>query len=218
MKTIRKHEITDGWKWFQEAWYDTEGARIDFFAVGLIIFAITAVLSRIPFFGGMAASFVFPLFQFGAFAFSSEWRTNKERQISMVFVGFQNQSIFKALLPLCLVSVAFGAVSSLLMGAMFGGFGLLMASGVVALLIHTAQGAVLYFAPPMVAIENMEPKEAMRLSIRAVIDNLPTFVVTGLIGCLLFMIGFATLGIGLIFLLPVYTYLPYLIFQSVFRD
>lgn len=218
MKNIRKHEVTDGWKWYQEAWYDTEGARVDFFAVGLIIFAITAVLSRIPFLGGMAASFVFPLFQAGAFIFSGNWRTKKERQISTVFIAFQNQELMKSLLPLCYISVAFGAVATVLSGALLGGMGLLLASGVISILVMAVQGAVLYFAPPLVLVENMGHQEAMRLSIRAVLDNLPTFVITALIGFLLFLLGFATLGIGLIFLLPVYTYLPYLIYQSVFRD
>lgn len=217
MKTITKHEITDAWKWFQQAWEETEGARMDFFAVGLISFAVTAVVSRIPLLGGLVASFLFPLFHYGAFVFAAQWKLKKERQISLLFVGFQ-QPALKMFLPLCYVSVGFGAVSSLFSMASMGGFGLMMAGGVIAILVHAVQGAVLYFAPPLVALDGMTPQEAMQLSVRAVIDNLPTFVVAALIGFLLFLVGCATLGIGLIFLLPVYTYLPYHVFGSVFRE
>lgn len=217
MKSIRKHEVADGWKWFQQAWDDTEGARVDFFVVGLIIFALMAVISRLPLLGGVAASFVFPLFHYGAYLFSAAWRERKDRQISLVFVPFQDRALFKNLLPLCWVSVGFGAVSLLLKTAFMGGFGFLFASAVVMILLHAVQGAVLYFAPPLVAIDGMEPRDAMKLSIRAVMDNLPVMVIAGLLGFLLFLIGVATLGIGLIFLLPVYTYLPYLVFHAVLK-
>lgn len=209
---IRVLNPMDGWAWYSETWDDIKGAKLDFFFVAVLMYLPLFILGRFPFLGSALSSFVAPLFYVGTFYVSRRWAEAKQKEISALFTVFKDNALFRKLLPLCLVSMGFGVINGLIQFAHFP----VILAGPLTLCLAVIQGAVLYFAPPLIVFHSYEVVDAMKLSVKAVVDNLPTFVVAFLMGTLLILMGIATLFVGLLFLMPVFVYLPYHIYKSVF--
>ena len=88
----------------------------------------------------------------------------------------------------------------------------------VLLLLITPVLAMYWFAVPLVLFREIEPWEAMKASLAAVLANMLPLLVYGVVTALLGMLALIPLGLGLLLFVPVVLISWLLSFQEIFAD
>lgn len=213
-----KIDVGSVWKAFEEAFRDTEKARLDFFLAGLIIIGIQFSTGWIPFFGNILHGFIQPLIVFGCFQLSQDWRNKKESRLSSLFIAIQDKTVFEKLKKLCLILAVMGLFVSLSSTSILAGGSAFFLSFILKLLIQSIISAVSFIGPILVVEKNCSAEDAIKTSIRLSLDCFGAYLVGSLLFVIFFLGSIATLGVGFYYLLPILVYFPYLIYQKLFEE
>lgn len=200
-----------------------------------VLFALAAAVGFIPTFGPLLAplvlQLVFPMLVAGMVTGVHAQHQGEPLRVAHLFEGARRHSgnllmvgFFYVLggLAAALVAVLVGssaAVTGMLVG-LLGSIGL--ASGVA--LLSAALWPVLlilllmalWFAPPLVVLQNVSPLDAMKLSLRACISNLGSFIVLGFVIYLLTWFAMLPFALGVLVLVPVLAGALYAAWQDTF--
>ncbi|MFI0546600.1 MAG: BPSS1780 family membrane protein [Brachymonas sp.] len=212
-----------GTRWLSQAWTLFTASPGLWLGMGLVLLVAIMVLSLIPGvsllvnlgFGVIAAGWII-----GAY----ELDENQNLQFEHLFAGFKRNTgqllllgvlYFAALLAVALIAIVvvaiFGGFSggmalllhgdrSALGGAML--LGILLGSLIFLALIVPAVMAI-WFAPALVALNDMPAIDAMKLSFKACMANLVPFLLYGLVLMVLTVVAIIPCGLGLLVLLPI---------------
>jgi uncharacterized membrane protein len=115
---------------------------------------------------------------------------------------------------MALIGGALGGEDAALAGA--GGAALL--GVLVLLLLITPVLAMYWFAVPLVLFREIEPWEAMKASLAAVLANMLPLLVYGVVTALLGMLALIPLGLGMLVFVPVLLISWLLSYQEIFAD
>ena len=86
------------------------------------------------------------------------------------------------------------------------------------LLLITPVLAMYWFAVPLVLFREIEPWEAMKASLAAVLANMLPLLVYGVVTALLGMLALIPLGLGMLVFVPVLLISWLLSYQEIFAD
>ena len=232
--TPRTVDAGNGWQWIVDGFglFKKFPALWIAFAVALAV--IWFVSFAIPLLGPLLFNLLFPVLLAGIMLGCRAVDDGKELRFGYLFAGFQNNAA-----ALVTIGGVYLVGSIVILGVVFltGGGSMMatmmqknpgdlqMAAGVVrsmtlALMVAAALSVPLmmlvWFAPLLVAFENMKPVDAMKVSFSACLANWLAFLIYGLIMMVLWVIAAIPMGLGLIIVAPVLLCSVYASFRDIF--
>ena len=224
--------ITDGFGHFKSSPLAWIGAVIVF-----IILVI--VVQLIPLLGSLLINIFFPVFVGGLMLGCREQDQGGAFRIDHLFAGFSQPCFGR----LAILGVLYFIASIILVVLMFimlffllGGTGLIeqFQSGQLEqalsdpkpILLASLIGALIampllmaeWFAPVLVAFQDISPINAMIMSFKACLVNVMPFFIYGIIGFILFIIATIPLFLGYLILMPVLFASVYVAYKDIFED
>lgn len=218
------HWIAAGWKTFMAS----PGTWI---VQTLILIVVLSALGIVPLLGWALAPLAFPVLVAGMLAGARALDRGEELRIDHLFDGIRRHAgnlltiggfhLLGALLA-ALVAAAVGssaALTGMLVGAL-PGMGLAAGGVMLAFAVFTVLWVLLlmglWFAPALVMLQDVSPLDAMKLSARACLSNLTSFIVLGFILYVLVWIAMLPAGLGMLVLVPVLAGALYAAWQDTF--
>lgn len=224
--------ITDGWKLFTQA-------PGEWLLITLVSLGVLLVTGMVPLLGSLASPFVSVLVAGGFFRVAHAQQNGTKPAVGAIFDILSDARV-KPLLITTLLYVALCFAAVLLVGMVFGlGGGAMALIGgalggedaalagaggaalmgiLVLLLLITPVLAMYWFAVPLVLFREIEPWEAMKASLAAVLANMLPLLVYGVVTALLGMLALIPLGLGLLVFTPVLLISWLLSYQEMFVD
>ncbi|KIA79870.1 hypothetical protein BI343_06075 [Chromobacterium amazonense] len=231
----RKVGAGRGWRWCVEAFYIVREQPLTWVLLTLVYLMIHFVINLVPFIGGLIGAVIGPVFA-GAFVMAArKSERGEELELGDLFAGFrlmpgpllQVGAIFFALMAAAMLIVGMAGVSTGMMSGMASGHLAIdgkpaAAGGFVAVLLLMMSLVMFvvslsyWFAPSLVALENVSPWQAILASLRAGLSNWLPMLVAGLVLGLLLIPAMLTLGLGLLLWCPIAFVTAYTSWKDVF--
>lgn len=227
-----------GWGWVAEGWELFKDRPWPWVGVTLLYLLISIVLNFVPFVGGLAMAILSPILSGGLMIGAHTQHQGGGFDIKQLFAGFERQTGPLALIGVAslgfvlvflLVMAVVGGLAAVLLagqGAMGGmqhgtfdsaQMGLWLLLPVLLLLLVTIPLAMAFvFAPVLVALNEVPVLDAFKLSFQGCWRNILPFLVFGLVGLALSLLCLATLGLGLVVLMPVLTLATYMAYRDIY--
>ena len=216
--------ISEGWGLFREAMGLWIGIAVTFIAILL-------ALGLVPILGQLANYFLGTVFAAGLMLGCRSLDQGEGLRFDHLFAGFQKnlgQLLLVGLLYLAgmivimlVIFVVFGgALVGLFLGKMSPGFS--MSTFLLAMLIAMGLSIPLmmavWFAPALVALNDMPAFAAMKLSFRGCMRNILPFLVYGIVLFILGIIATIPIGLGWLLLMPTMICATYVSYREIFLD
>ena len=223
-----------GWAWLAGGWWYFKQNPVAWVLAILTWILLAMGVGMIPLLGGLVVNLFTPVIAAGFMIGCHAQHEGEDFTIGHLFAGFSNNPG-----QLLLVGVIyFGAMLLLVIGMMIGLFGLLdmeamqsqnpeMVMGAMmspGIIIAILLGSLLFiplmmayfFAPALVALDDMKALEAMKLSFSGCLKNMLPLTVYGLLAMLLVILGSIPLGLGLLIVLPLLTASMYAAYRDIY--
>jgi len=213
-----------GWTWLARGfWHLRQNPGVWILAL-LAWVGMSLVLSLVPLVGSIVVTMISPVIVAGFMIGADAQQQGDDFEFACLFAGFSRnagQLLLVGLLYLVGMIVIGVIVFAMLVGtfAGLGGMGALetgdpaIAAAVLTsptLLLASLVGFAIavpllmayWFAPPLVALSDLSALSAMRLSFVGCLKNILPFLLYGLAGMLLVIVGALPFGLGLLIVLP----------------
>ena len=202
----------------------------------IVIFIIISMgLSLVPFIGGLALNLLSPVIMAGIFIGAQEQDNGGDFRVGHLFAGFsQNFG------TLVMVGV-FYLLFIILIGAVFGGIIGLTTAGsamdpnagpqailnsmgplgiilvLLALMLIVFVAMAYYYAPILVALDNMSALAAMKMSLNGCLKNWLALLLFGILSFLLLVVGMIPAMLGLLVVIPMLQASIYVSYRDIFH-
>jgi len=185
----------------------------------------------VPLIGTLAAHLLMPVLGAGMLLVCKKIDDGGSAQIDDLFAGFKQNAgplvmvgvlYMAAMLAILVVAlvVGGGSLAGGLLSAQPAGIGLafggLLLSVLLSLALSVPVFMALWFAPPLVFFNNMQPVAALKASFEACMKNVLAFFVYGLIVLVLAFFAALPVGLGFLVLIPVLAGSVYAAYRDVF--
>ncbi len=230
--------IGRGWGWIQDAWELFKGQPGAWIGALLLFYLIVILLSLVPLFGSLATTILGPMLTAGLMMGAHAQYRGEDFRVSHLFAGASQKPGPLALVGLVylLFALGIGLIIGIMFAAMVASTGIAM-NGVdldpgqmdsmqmgptlllpilLALLLGIPLVMAMFFAPSLVALDDVPVFQAFRLSLIACLKNILPFLVFGLIAMLMFLLGSLPLLLGLLLVMPVLTIAVYTAYRDIF--
>jgi len=214
--------ISEGWSLFREAMGLWIGIAFTFIAILL-------ALGFIPFLGQLANYFLGTVFAAGLMLGCRSLDQGEGLRFDHLFAGFQKnlgQLLLVGLFYLAGFVIVMLVVFAILGGAVVGMFvgsmqpDLSMSTFFLAMLIAMGLSIPLmmaiWFAPALVALNDMPAFAAMKLSFRGCLRNILPFLVYGIVLFILAFVATIPIGLGWLLLMPTTVCATYISYREIF--
>ncbi|HXZ91294.1 MAG TPA: BPSS1780 family membrane protein [Burkholderiales bacterium] len=206
----------NGWTWITEAFSLFRQQPVVWILIVIIFVAMSVALSAIPVLGRLAVQLLTPVFTGGIMLGCRAMDEGGEMGVGSLFAGFSVNGGRLALLGLA--SMAAVAVVLLLVGLVLGMGGALLGFGgnaasvaftttLLAMLIVLALTLPIYmalwFAPALIALNDLTIGAALAASFRGCLRNVVPFLVYGAVAFVFLILASIPLGLGLLVMIPV---------------
>ncbi|EXJ17183.1 BPSS1780 family membrane protein [Imhoffiella purpurea] len=225
-----------GWGWILSGWElfkDRPGAWI---GAVLLFYLIIIALSLVPVLGGLATTILGPMFTAGFMMGAHAQFKGEGFSVNHLFAGISRKpgplalvGVFYLLFALGIGLVVGGLIAVMLgasgafMGASGGnaGLGALDVSAValptlIALLLGVPLVMAIFFAPALVALNDVPVMRAFKLSFLGCLRNILPFLVFGLIAMLMLFLAMLPFMLGLLVAMPILTIAVYFSYRDIF--
>ncbi len=177
---------------------------------GLIVLIAYVVANFIPLIGTALAAAVYTLATGAAMRACAAIEGGRDPAAEA-----QQALTHQPLLILAAISGALSMVLVLVVGAMVAttmgaamligtgtGFGVAILNMLVLMLLFVALFMAFWLAPALVLFKDMQPVDAMKMSLKATLKNLLPYVVLAILSCIAMIIGSLPMMLGLLVVLP----------------
>jgi uncharacterized membrane protein len=228
-----------GGSWIGEGWALFKAAPLLWIVAVIIVFGIQVLINMVPLLGSIAAILLGPAFMVGSLAFGQGVAETGEADVARLFAGFRDKlgPLVMVALVYLLMIVAVMLVTAILGMVLLGGANLAnvahsesalmgLASGaaglgflillLVMLGLFVLVAAAYWFAPGLVFYTGIGAVDAMKQSFSACMRNWLPFLVYGILGFLLILVGSLPFGLGLFVVLPLLMASYYTCFRDIF--
>ncbi len=233
-----------GWGWIADAWplfKDRPGAWI---GMVLLCYLILIVLSLVPLIGGLATTVIGPMLTAGLMIGAHLQFRGEGFAVSHLFAGFATRPGPLALVGLAylLFAIGIGLVIFGLFMAMLASGGMAMDAAMldpdtfdpesidpfatlnaafalpvlVAMLLSIPLAMAMFFAPLLVALNDVPVLQSFKLSFMGCLKNLLPFLLFGLIAMAMIFVGSLPLMLGLLVVMPLLTIAVYMSYRDIF--
>jgi hypothetical protein len=216
--------------WWSSSWDLFREATGLWIGIGIAYIGLSVVLSVIPFLS-IVFSVLFPVIYGGLMLGCHSLAKGEGLRFGHLFAGFQKN--FGQLALAGLLYIVGIVIVILGVALLFGGLGFAAAmSGsepsqgvaiigivlavLVALALATPLMMAIWFAPALIALNDLSAVEAMKLSFRGCLRNLVPFLVYGLVAIVLAIVATIPLGLGWLALLPTMICSIYVAYREIF--
>lgn len=230
----RAREAGAGIEWIQQAWAlftANPGMWIVFI---ILIFGMSLVAQFIPLVGPLGFSLISPVIFGGVMLGCHSLHSGGPLEFDHLFAGFKERTAPLIILG-ALYLVASIVMALVIMLPMFGllGFGLMSGGAeqfdpesalvvvviiLVALLVALPVMMLFWFATPLVAINNVSPVDALKLSFIGCIRNIVPFLLYGLIGLVIAVIATIPLMLGWLVASPLFIATIYTSYRDIYYE
>ena len=215
----RARPAGSGWSWIGEGWRMFMKAPGIWIAIVIVMLVIAVVSNFIPIVGPIALMVLTPVFAGGMMLGCRALDEGNELEFRHLFAGFQTQFASLATLGaiyfglMLVIMLVVGLITGAGMFTMLGGggaqdpaaLGAAFATFAVGMLIGMALtvpvAMLLWFAPALVALNQMAPVEALKQSWSGCLKNIVPFLLYGvvlfvlaIVASLPFLLGWLALG------------------------
>lgn len=227
-----------GWGWLARGFWHFRQNPFAWIVALVVWFVIAIVVSLIPLIGSLAITLVSPVVLAGILIGVAAQDEGQDFEVGHLFAGFSNnpgQLVLTGLLYM-VGFIMIGVVVAVMMGgafAMLGGMATtqqpdpeMMAAVVgsptfilpmlVGLALSIPLVMAYWFAPALVALEGVSAVSAMKLSFVGCLKNMLPFLLYGIIGIILFILGALPFGLGLLIIIPVFMASIYVSFRDIY--
>jgi uncharacterized membrane protein len=224
----------NGWQWIVDAWELFKRQPGMWIALVVVFLVLFMVVSLIPFVGSLAAALIGPVFAGGVAIGCQAMRDGGELEIGHLFAGFKSHTgklvmvgVFNLLawvvIGLIILAVVGGSVFAVMMGggdvgpgqAAAMGMSMLLA-GLIALALGVPVYMAVWFAAPLVTLNDFEPIPALKTSFAACLKNIVPFLLYGVILFAAAIVASIPLGLGWLVLGPVLAASVYTAYRDIF--
>jgi uncharacterized membrane protein len=215
----------NGWQWISDGWQlfrQQPGVWIGI----LVVFALLLIgLNFIPVLGSLANALLAPVLMGGIMVGCRALAQGEPLELGHLFAGFRQNTgslvmvgVFNLVAVVIIMLVLVMIIGTSVMAAMMGGGGTASAAAAGTIMLGLVVGMALYipvyaaiwFAPALIALNDMAPVEALKCSFFGCLKNWVALLIYGIIGLALavlasipFMLGW--LVAGPVFAASVYT-------------
>ncbi|MEN8166013.1 MAG: BPSS1780 family membrane protein [Pseudomonadota bacterium] len=223
-----------GWAWLAGGWWYFKQNPVAWVLAILTWILLAMGVGMIPLLGGLVVNLATPIITAGFMIGCQAQHEGEDFTLGHLFAGFSNNPGQLLLLGV----IYFGAMILLVIGMMIGLFGMLDMEAMQSQNPEMVMGAVMspgfiiamlvgfllliplmmayFFAPALVALDDMKALEAMKLSFSGCLKNLLPLTVYGLLATLLMILGSIPLGLGLLIVLPLLTASMYAAYRDIY--
>jgi uncharacterized membrane protein len=229
-----------GWLWITQAWglfKQQPGAWIG----ALVVFYLIMIgVSLVPLIGGLAASILTPMLSGGLMIGAHRQSRGERFEIGHLFAGISQRGKPLALVGLVYLLAALGigiVIALLLFGMMAGVSGsidptamdadalgflvtnpLVLLVVLIAMLLGIPLAMAMFFAPSLVALDEVPVLQAFRLSLVGCLKNILPFLLYGIVAVVLVVVGSIPLMLGLLVVIPLLTIAIYTAYRDIFHS
>ncbi len=235
--TAAGHGVT----WISQGWSLFTKTPLIWVLNVVIFFVIAIVLMVIPIIGAIILYTLYGLFMGGMMLGAHAQHGGRALEVGDLFSGFNGPrakplfmvGVFCAVALLALMVIA-AALFFAVVGAS-GGIGGLLSGGegaMAGLAAGIGMGAVMvllivmaiavpvsmafWFAPTLVALNDVAPLDALKMSFNACLKNIVPFLLNGLVFLVLIIIGAIPFGLGLLVVIPLMFCSTYAAYRDIF--
>lgn len=221
-----------GWEWIVEGFALFRRQPGMWILIALIAGMLLIAVSIVPVLGSLANALLLPVFGAGLMLGCKALDEGGTLEINHLFAGFKHRTsdlvlvgvfnlIAWVVIGLIVAAVAGGGV---VMGMMRGGMpgaGISLASMFIAMLLVAGLSMPLYmaiwFAPALIALNDMTPAAALKASFYACLRNWIPFLVYSIVLLVLCVVAAIPAGLGFLILIPVLAASVYTAYRDIFR-
>lgn len=211
----------EGWTWIADGWHFFLRSPGTWIAIALVMIVIFVVLAVIPVVGGLALSLLTPVFVGGLMLGCRALDEGGEIEFRHLFAGFQKQAgnliavgaIYLGLsLAVMLIVMVFTGASMFAIfpgggardpQAMAGAFMTMALAMLIGLALFMPIAMAMWFAAPLVVLNQLGPVEAMKQSFSGCLRNVVPFLVYGVVMFVLAIVASVPIGLGWLVLVPI---------------
>jgi uncharacterized membrane protein len=217
----RARPAAEGWTWIVDGWRFFLRSPGTWIAIALVMIVIFFVLALIPVIGGLALSLLTPVFVGGLMLGCRALDEGGEIEFRHLFAGFQNPvgnliavgALYLGLsLAVMLIVMVFTGASMFAMfsgsgahdpQAVAGAFTTMALAVLIGLALFVPIAMAMWFAAPLVVLNQLGPVEAMKQSFNGCLRNVVPFLVYGVVMLVLAIVASVPVGLGWLVLLPI---------------
>jgi len=230
---VRQVDAGRGWGWIVEAFELFKLNPLMWVVLLLTYLLIAVALSLVPIIGSLVFSLIAPVFVAGFMLGCRALDNGEELLINHLFAGFKENTG-----QLITIGGIYLAGMIVIMGAVFVGVASVgadlsaLSKGIPpdaetskSLLLAILLGTLLviplimvyWFAPALVALNNLSAVEAMKQSFNACLHNILPMFVFSVIAALLLLLAMIPFGLGLLVLVPIMIAVLYTSYKDIFN-
>lgn len=238
LQAPQSRPVGHGWLWITEAWQLFKAQPGAWIGAVVLFYIILILLSIVPWLGGLAVTILTPMLSAGLVIGAHRQSREGRFEISHLFAGVSQSPGPLALVGLVYLLLAFGIVivAGLLFAAVFASMGstmdlstmdpndigivfanpMILLPVLVAMLLGIPLAMAMFFAPSLVALDDVPVLKAFGLSFSGCLKNILPFLIYGLVAMVLVILGSLPLMLGLLVVVPVLTIAIYTAYRDIF--
>jgi uncharacterized membrane protein len=224
-----------GWYWIAQAFALFRGNALNWILLNLALLLIALALVAVPVIGVYALHLLTPMFLAGMMNACRDQEVGRDIEIAHLFRGFrQNASqlvtvggvylVGQVVITGMMLSIGGAELEEAMRAATEGTAGPLSPAASDRISLAVLVGSALFvplamavwFAPPLVILDNVPAVRAMQMSVRACLLNLLPFLLYGVIMFGLLVVAMAPLFAGLVLWVPLAVISGYTSYRDIF--
>lgn len=224
-------EAGRGASWWSEGWGIFREATGLWIGIAVALVIINAVIGIVPVIGNLATSLLMPVFGAGLMLGCRSLDSGEELRFGHLFAGFQKNTgqlllagviYLVAIIVIVLIAFALGFGGGFAAGMTgnpaAGAISGMVLGGLVGLCLFVPLAMAIWFAPALIALNDMSALEAMKLSVKGCMRNMLPFLIYGILFILLAIVASIPLALGWLLLLPTMFASTYAAYRDIFTN
>jgi uncharacterized membrane protein len=238
LQAPQSRPVGHGWLWITEAWKLFKAQPGAWIGAVVLFYIILILVSIVPLVGGLAVTILAPMLSAGLVIGAHQQSREGRFEISHLFAGVSQSPGPLALVGLVYLLLALGIalITGLLFAAVFASMGssmdpstmdpndigLFLANPIVllpvlvAMLLGVPLAMAMFFAPSLVALDQIPVFKAFGLSFSGCLKNILPFLIYGLVAMVLVILGSLPLMLGLLVVVPLLSIAIYTAYRDIF--
>jgi hypothetical protein len=211
--------IGSGWRWLEGGFSHFKRNFLAWMAATVLWIIAVVLLSLIPVIGVLAVNLVTPVVVAGLMRGCRDQEQGLNFRVAHLFAGFSQKNVGQLLLLGALMIANTLIVDLISRSAIESGSSLIgLLGGLMILGLSLLAGMAFYFAPVLIALEEMPVLSALKSSFSGCAKNILPFLWYFITGFLLLIAAVIPLGLGLLVLIPIFMASPYAAYRDIYYD
>ncbi len=223
-----------GWGWITDGFQYFKRSPVAWILGMLLGFVIVLVLNFIPIVGQLIYMLVSYVLVGGVMLGCHAQSRGEPFEVRYLFAAFKNPtkliilSVLMAVASLVIMAIAFGPTFLKMMtmspedaamaGDMIGDPMVFLMKFLVGMLVFIPLSMAVWFAPALIAINDISIVDALKMSFMGCLKNIVPFLLFGIIGIVLYILAAIPLLLGLFVFFPTFTAATYVAYREIFTE